>query len=40
VHAVLFFGGNRFHSPLLPILSLMAAAELVAWARLARPSLP
>jgi hypothetical protein len=29
VHAVLFFGNARFHHPLLPVLSLMAAAELV-----------
>jgi len=32
MHAVLFFGHARFHHPLLPLLSLMAAAEVVAWA--------
>jgi 4-amino-4-deoxy-L-arabinose transferase-like glycosyltransferase len=32
-HAVLFFGSPRFHHPLLPLLSLLAGAELVAWAR-------
>jgi len=31
LHAVFFFGSNRFHVPLLPILSVMAAAEIVAW---------
>ena len=31
MHAVLFFGHARFHHPLLPLLSLMAAAEIVAW---------
>jgi 4-amino-4-deoxy-L-arabinose transferase-like glycosyltransferase len=28
VHAGLFFGDNRFHAPLLPVFSIMAAAEL------------
>jgi len=32
-HAVLFFGLTRFHHTLLPVLSLMAAAELLAWTR-------
>jgi 4-amino-4-deoxy-L-arabinose transferase-like glycosyltransferase len=32
VHAIFFFGGNRFHVPLLPILSLTAAAAVVAGA--------
>jgi hypothetical protein len=31
LHAVLFFGHPRFHHPLLPLLSLMAAAEILAW---------
>ena len=31
MHAVLFFGHALFHHPLLPLLSLMAAAEVVAW---------
>ena len=31
MHAFLFFGHARFHHPLLPLLSLMAAAEVVAW---------
>jgi len=30
VHAVFFFGSTRFHVPLLPVLSLMAAAEIAA----------
>jgi hypothetical protein len=29
VHAVFFFGSPRFHVPLVPLLSLMAAAEIV-----------
>ena len=33
LHAVLFFGLTRFHHTLLPVLSLMAAAELLAWTR-------
>ena len=32
LHAVFFFGSSRFHVPLLPVLSVMAAAEIVAWA--------
>jgi hypothetical protein len=32
LHAVLFFGHPRFHHPLLPLFSLMAAAEIIAWA--------
>jgi 4-amino-4-deoxy-L-arabinose transferase-like glycosyltransferase len=36
VHAVLFFGDDRFHFPLLPLLSLMAASELLAWTDRAR----
>ena len=31
LHAVLFFGHPRFHHPLLPLFSLMAAAEILAW---------
>jgi 4-amino-4-deoxy-L-arabinose transferase-like glycosyltransferase len=31
LHAIFFFGSPRFHQPLLPVLSLMAAAELVKW---------
>jgi hypothetical protein len=31
LHAVFFFGSSRLHVPLLPVLSVMAAAELVAW---------
>ena len=30
LHAVFFFGSNRFHVPLLPVLSVMAASEIVA----------
>jgi hypothetical protein len=40
IHAVFFFGSPRLHTPLVPVLSLMAAAELVAWVearRLTRP---
>src|SRR5262249_34267852 len=33
LHAVLFLGSARFHVPLLPMLSLMAAAEIMAVAR-------
>ena len=33
LHAVLFFGLTRFHHTLLPVFSLMAAAELLAWTR-------
>jgi len=33
MHAVLFFGLTRFHHTLLPVFSLMAAAELLAWTR-------
>jgi 4-amino-4-deoxy-L-arabinose transferase-like glycosyltransferase len=29
LHAVLFFGASRLHVPLVPVLSLMAAAEIV-----------
>ena len=36
MHAVLFFGNARFHHPLLPVLALMAAAELLAWTGRAR----
>jgi hypothetical protein len=32
LHAVFFFGSNRFHVPLLPVLSVMAASQLVVWA--------
>jgi len=32
LHAVFFFGSNRFHVPLLPVLSVMAASEIVALA--------
>jgi hypothetical protein len=32
LHAVFFFGSSRLHVPLLPVLSVMAAAEIVAWA--------
>ena len=28
VHAVFFFGGNRFHFPLLPIFAVMAASAI------------
>ena len=37
-HAVLFFGSPRFHHALLPALSLLAAAEVVAWAQAVRPA--
>jgi 4-amino-4-deoxy-L-arabinose transferase-like glycosyltransferase len=33
VHAVFFFGSPRFHVPLVPVLSLLAAAEIVAGAQ-------
>jgi hypothetical protein len=33
VHAVFFFGSARLHVPLVPVLPLMAAAEVVAAAR-------
>jgi hypothetical protein len=33
MHAVLFFGLTRFHHTLLPVFSLMAAAELLALTR-------
>ena len=36
LHAVLFFGASRLHVPLLPVLSLMAAAEIVTRATRAR----
>jgi 4-amino-4-deoxy-L-arabinose transferase-like glycosyltransferase len=36
MHAALFFGSPRFHHPLLPVLALMAAAELTAWTGRAR----
>jgi 4-amino-4-deoxy-L-arabinose transferase-like glycosyltransferase len=36
LHAVLFFGGNRLHVPLLPALSVMAAAEIVSWRSISR----
>jgi len=36
MHAMLFFGSTRFHHPLLPVLALMAAGELVAWTGRAR----
>jgi 4-amino-4-deoxy-L-arabinose transferase-like glycosyltransferase len=36
MHAVLFFGSARFHHPLLPVLSLLVAAELLAWTGRAR----
>jgi 4-amino-4-deoxy-L-arabinose transferase-like glycosyltransferase len=32
IHAIFFFGSSRLHVPLLPVLALMAAAEMVAWA--------
>jgi len=32
-HAVFFFGSPRFHVPLVPVLSVMAAAEILGWAR-------
>jgi hypothetical protein len=31
MHAFLLFGHARFHHPLLPLLALVAAAEVVAW---------
>lgn len=37
-HAVLFFGSPRFHHALLSALALLAAAEVVAWARAVRPA--
>lgn len=36
LHAVFFFGSNRFHVPLLPLLAVMAASELVTWAGVGR----
>ena len=32
LHVIFFFGSSRFHVPLLPVLSLMAASEIVALA--------
>jgi hypothetical protein len=40
IHAVFFFGSSRLHVPLLPVLALMAAAEIVAWAERFRWSAP
>jgi len=33
LHAVFFFGSSRLHVPLLPVLAIMAASEVVAWYR-------